>query len=248
MILLVDNYDSFTFNLQRYLHRLGHPVVVLRNDSRELDKALRDCSAIVLSPGPKAPDEAGRCLEIVREYSGSRAILGICLGHQVIYQAFGGSIIRAMRPIHGRDLPIALEPHALFESIPQRSRFARYHSLIGDAANIPSCLQVTAWSCPEVANQGIYPGGNAREIMAVAHRHQPTFGVQFHPESILSGYGYQLLANFLTIAGLTVESPLPDSDLVDSIKRPETLESTGTASEPPSEHSVVLPRLLQPNR
>jgi para-aminobenzoate synthetase component II len=242
MILLIDNYDSFTFNLQRYLVRLGQDVVVLRNDSAALDAALQNCSAIVLSPGPKAPNEAGRCLEIVREYSGATAILGICLGHQVIFQAFGGTITRAQRPIHGRDLPIELESHKLFEKIPSRSRFARYHSLIGDAASVPACLKTIAWSSG-LGNSS----DSAQEIMAIAHRHHATFGVQFHPESILSGHGYQLLANFLKLAGLTIVEPLPTSDLVVSA---EQIGAEGPANELPEgtdELTVVLPRLLQPN-
>ncbi|MEZ6135464.1 MAG: aminodeoxychorismate/anthranilate synthase component II [Pirellulaceae bacterium] len=196
MILLVDNYDSFTFNLQRYLVRLDQSVCVLRNDAPQLDDLLSICSAIILSPGPKTPSEAGRCLEIVRHHSGRVPILGICLGHQVIFQAFGGTVVRAARPIHGRSMAMHFAASPLFVGIKQNSRFARYHSLVGDPHTLPPCLRVTATSATS-------------EIMAIDHMTHPTFGIQFHPESVLSTDGYQLLANFLSVIGLQELGPLP---------------------------------------
>ena len=225
MILLVDNYDSFVFNLQRYLRQLGQPVQVLRNnDPRLLEDLTRHYSAIVLSPGPKSPREAGHSLAVVQEFSGRIPILGVCLGHQVIYQAFGGRIVRAIQPIHGKSTPLTLAPSRLFEGIPDVAYFARYHSLVGAEDSLPACLKITAWSA-----EG--------EIMAVEHREHPTFGVQFHPESVLSLQGHLLLSNFLHCAAIPTLSTLPEPDLenLQQIQPPQPLvEASG--------HTVVLPR------
>lgn len=222
MILLIDNYDSFTYNLVRYLRLLGQEVVVARNDAVELIELAQRCQAIVISPGPKAPAEAGECLNMVRSLAGRKPMLGICLGHQVIYEALGGLVVRAVEPMHGRTTPMQLADTPLFEGIPDQTPFARYHSLIGQAASLPKCLQVIAWS----------PG---QEIMAVAHRDSAVFGVQFHPESVLSTAGFQLLANFLHLAGLTTPDSLPTNDyLVSPLTNSEMEEKS---DEPP----VVLP-------
>ncbi len=211
MILLIDNYDSFVFNLQRYFVRLGQAVLVIRNDDVRLANALTKArqgaiepfaswgakpAALVLSPGPKRPCEAGYCLEMVQTFSGNLPILGVCLGHQVIYEAFGGLVVRADVPMHGRASPIRLGPSRLFAGLSQGDgeaevEFARYHSLVAQPASLPQHLLVTARS---IDNQ----------IMAVEHRSHATYGVQFHPESILSPRGYRVLANFLHIALSTI--------------------------------------------
>ncbi len=222
MILLIDNYDSFTYNLVRYFKRLNQDVVVARNDSPELAERLLRCQAIVISPGPKAPVDAGGCLAVVREHAHRLPILGICLGHQIIYEAFGGTVVRATKPIHGRATPMQLGQSALFHDIPDQPRFARYHSLIACPDSLPHCLEVIAWS-------------EHREIMAIVHREFPVYGVQFHPESVLSTEGYQLLANFLKIAQLDCPSLLPANDFVPNVA------SNLVVEEEPVELPVVLP-------
>ncbi len=230
MILLVDNYDSFTYNLRRYLVRLGQPVVVTRHDAIDLSQSLVDrFQAIVLSPGPKTPRDAGASLEIVRRYSGRLPILGVCLGHQVIFEAFGGRIVRARTPVHGRRTCIHLLESRLFAGLEEQTSFARYHSLIASSESLPDCLKVTAWS-------------REREIMAIEHRNHATFGVQFHPESVLSFAGYQVLKNFLDVAKLTVPDALPELDLV----HPEQVWQDSLAAANPvigrEEQPVVLPK------
>lgn len=203
MILLIDNYDSFTFNLKRYLVQLGQEVTVVRNDAELLRSNLADShSALVISPGPKTPQAAGMCLSIVAQYSGQLPILGVCLGHQVIYEACGGVVGRALRPTHGSASPMQLLTSPLFAGIESGTVFARYHSLVGLPASLPESLRVIAWS-PE------------REIMAVEHKQHATFGVQFHPESILSLSGHRLMRNFLVAAGLATVDSLPLGDLSD---------------------------------
>lgn len=235
MILLIDNYDSFTFNLQRYLTQLGQEVVVLRNDSPRLASLLSDSfSAILISPGPRAPQDAGYCIEVVRRESGRLPILGVCLGHQVIYEAFGGRILRALAPVHGKSCKVDFEPSRLFVGIESGTPFARYHSLIADSVTIPGWLSVTAWS----------PEG---EIMAIEHKEHLTFGVQFHPESILSLAGHQLLSNFLSCAGLHRNMTLPNSDLLDTTQSQydfSELDSHAGRMEP-EELAVVLPKLFK---
>lgn len=224
MILLIDNYDSFTFNLRRYLVQLGQQVCVVRNDDNRLEQDLKQYfAAMVISPGPRAPQDAGLCLRLTRQWSGQIPILGVCLGHQVIYEACGGAIVRALRPVHGQSTPMELLPSPIFEGIATGTRFARYHSLVGGIACVPKCLQVIAWS-------------EEREIMAVAHREHPTYGVQFHPESVLSLAGHRLLRNFLVSANLPVLPEMPDSDLADPG------QANASAGPLPEPHSVVLPK------
>lgn len=181
MILIVDNYDSFVFNVARYFEELGHRTHVVRND----DVAAADlkAKAIVISPGPCTPHEAGASMQIVRDYSGKLPILGICLGHQVIGAVFGGEVKRARRPMHGDSSEIEHTGTGLFEGVPPRFSAGRYHSLIVDRVENTD-LQITARS-------------DDGEIMGLQHKHHPTFGVQFHPESILTEHGYDLLRNFL---------------------------------------------------
>ena len=194
MILLIDNYDSFVYNLARYLVRLGQETRVVRNDEIDVAAVRRlGPPGIVISPGPCTPREAGCSLDVVRELSGEIPILGVCLGHQAIGAAFGGQVVRAPRPIHGRSSLIVHGASGLFAGLPSPLRVARYHSLVVADEGLPSELEVTARS-----EDGV--------LMALSHRRHPTHGVQFHPESILTERGYELLANFLRIAGLTVSA------------------------------------------
>lgn len=187
MILLIDNYDSFVYNLARYVGELGFERLVKRNDAMTLEeiKALKP-SHIIVSPGPKAPEQAGISMAVIREFTGRIPILGVCLGHQAIGQVFGGVVARAKRPLHGKASLISHDRKNLFRNLPNPLRVARYHSLIVSDENFPSELNVTA-RCE---------GG---EIMALEHRDYPVFGVQFHPESVLTEGGYDLLKNFLTV-------------------------------------------------
>ncbi len=233
MILLIDNYDSFTFNLYRYFRQLDQAVTVARNDAADLDPLLDECQAIVISPGPKAPAQAGRCLEIIAAYAPRKPILGICLGHQAICQAFGANIVRALRPMHGRSSPVELLPSALFQHLSTPAMFGRYHSLVAEPASIPDDqLQIIAWS-------------SEREVMAVAHRSYPTYGVQFHPESVLSLGGFQLLANFLDLSGLKRPDQLPAGDLLDTSTRRDEPKIVGeepcTVALPSQRYLVELP-------
>jgi len=197
MILLIDNYDSFVHNLARYFQRLGQETLVVRNT--DIDPA-GVCElhpqAVVLSPGPCTPTEAGCSLEVVRQLSSQVPILGVCLGHQTIGAAFGAEIVRAPEPIHGRASTIHHNEQGVFLGLPNPLTVGRYHSLVVDAATLPAELQVIARTADGV-------------IMALAHRRWPVVGVQFHPESILTQGGYELLANFLRLAGLEPPSSLP---------------------------------------
>ena len=185
MILIVDNYDSFVHNVARYFEELGQRTRVVRNDAvTEADLAAK---AIVVSPGPCTPHEAGQSMEIVRRCSGRIPILGICLGHQVIGEVFGGLVRRARRPMHGDSSEINHSGTGMFAGLPQRFSAGRYHSLIVDLDGRDTPLQVTATS-----DEG--------EIMGLRHKSHPTFGLQFHPESILTEGGYDLLRNFLKVA------------------------------------------------
>ncbi len=183
MILIIDNYDSFVFNVARYFEELGQRTRVVRND--EITAADLNAKAIIISPGPCTPHEAGESMQIVRDYSGKLPILGICLGHQVIGQVFGGVVKRATRPMHGDSSEIDHKGEGLFKDIPQKFSAGRYHSLIVEQVENTQ-LDVTAW-----ADNG--------EIMGLQHKTHPTFGVQFHPESILTEHGYDLLRNFLKV-------------------------------------------------
>ena len=181
MILIVDNYDSFVFNVARYFEELGAPTIVVRNDEvREEDLKAK---AIVISPGPCAPLQAGASMKIMRDYSGKVPILGICLGHQVMGEVFGGVVKRARKPMHGDSSEIEHDGTGVFKNLPQKFSAGRYHSLIVDQVE-GTVLDVTARS-------------DDGEIMGLRHRQHPTFGVQFHPESILTEHGYDMLRNFL---------------------------------------------------
>jgi anthranilate synthase/aminodeoxychorismate synthase-like glutamine amidotransferase len=208
MLLLIDNYDSFVYNLARYFAELGCQTQVVRNDRITVDE-IRTLApaAIVLSPGPCTPLEAGVSLDVVRELGDQVPLLGVCLGHQAIASAFGGRIIRAPEPVHGRTSPIHHRGTSLFTGVPNPLRATRYHSLIVDESLLPAELQVTARS-----DDGL--------PMALEHRSRPVFGVQFHPESILTECGHHLLANFLKLAGIAprdcpagdFSAPAPDAN------------------------------------
>jgi para-aminobenzoate synthetase component II len=182
MILIVDNYDSFVYNVARYFEELGERPRVVRND--EVTASDLKAKAIVISPGPCTPHETGQSLDIVHEYSGKLPILGICLGHQVIGEVFGGKVTRAKRPMHGDASEILHDGEGVFEGLPPRFSAGRYHSLIVNLDGCDTPLDVTARS-------------DDGEIMGLRHRDHPTFGVQFHPESILTEHGYDMLRNFL---------------------------------------------------
>jgi anthranilate synthase/aminodeoxychorismate synthase-like glutamine amidotransferase len=192
MILLIDNYDSFVHNLGRYIERLGQSTQIVRNDEIDIASVrVMTPAAIVISPGPCTPREAGASVDIVRALHADIPMLGVCLGHQVIAEALGGRIIRAAAPVHGRASRIRHEGTGLFSGVPSPLNVGRYHSLVVDPENLPSNLRPTAWTDDNV-------------LMAFEHTKLPVFGVQFHPESILTECGYNLLSNFLRIAGLTI--------------------------------------------
>lgn len=189
MLLMIDNYDSFTWNVVQYLGELGAEVEVYRNDEVSLERIaeLRP-RQIVISPGPCTPDEAGISLALVERFAGEIPILGICLGHQSIGQQFGGRIVRAGRVMHGKLSEVHHTGAGVFEGLPSPFTATRYHSLVIEAGSLPDCLEVTAWT--EI-------GGEREEIMGVRHRRFDVEGVQFHPESIVSEHGHALLNNFL---------------------------------------------------
>jgi anthranilate synthase/aminodeoxychorismate synthase-like glutamine amidotransferase len=195
MILLLDNYDSFVFNLARYLEELGSATRVIRSDALTVGdiEQLRP-QAIVISPGPCTPQEAGISMQVIRQLGSEIPILGVCLGHQAIAAALGGEVIRAPAPVHGRTAPVKHHGKNIFAGLPNPFPAMRYHSLIVDHNRLPPELAVVAWT------DGI--------PMALEHRTWPVYGVQFHPESILTEGGHQLLANFLRLAGITpTQSP-----------------------------------------
>jgi anthranilate synthase/aminodeoxychorismate synthase-like glutamine amidotransferase len=197
MILLIDNYDSFTWNLVQFLGDLGAACDVRRNDALGVAEALAlQPAAIVLSPGPCTPNEAGICLDLIRAASGTVPILGVCLGHQAIGQAFGGQVVRAPVPMHGKISPMQHLGTDLFAGLPSPFPATRYHSLVVDRPSLPDTLVETAWT-DEVAADG----SPRRLIMGLRHRSAPIWGVQFHPESIASAHGHEILANFLAMAG-----------------------------------------------
>jgi anthranilate synthase/aminodeoxychorismate synthase-like glutamine amidotransferase len=192
MLLVLDNYDSFTYNLVQYAGELGAEPVVYRNDALTPAEALTlGPTAIIISPGPCTPREAGISVPLVRAAAGVVPLLGVCLGHQAIGEAFGGQVVRAERLMHGKTTLVAHTAHRLFRDIPSPFEVMRYHSLVVSSDEVPPELEVTAWSSDR-------PAG--REIMALCHRTLPIYGVQFHPESVATAHGKQLLSNFLSMA------------------------------------------------
>jgi len=192
MLLMIDNYDSFTWNLVQYLGELGEDVRVVRNDEMTLD-ALRRLApaAIVISPGPGTPNEAGLSLQIIEKLGGSVPILGVCLGHQSIGQAFGGKVVRAKEIMHGKTSMIHHDGKGVFRGVPNPFEATRYHSLIVEESTLPDCLDVSAWT--------VNADGTRDEIMGLRHKTLAVEGVQFHPESILTQHGHALLRNFLGV-------------------------------------------------
>jgi anthranilate synthase component 2 len=189
VLVLIDNYDSFTWNLAQYLGELGADVTVVRNDERTVsDVEAMHPSRIVISPGPCTPSEAGISVDVVRELGGRIPVLGVCLGHQAIGEAYGGRTIRARRIMHGKTAPVRHSGDGLFEGVPSPLIVTRYHSLVTDADALPDVLTPMAWSEGEEDRD---------EIQGMRHRQHPVWGVQFHPESVFSEGGKQLLANFL---------------------------------------------------
>jgi anthranilate synthase/aminodeoxychorismate synthase-like glutamine amidotransferase len=187
-VLLVDNYDSFTYNLYQYLGELGADTTVVRNDALTVEAVLsRHPDGIVISPGPGTPDQAGISLELVRAAAGRVPVLGVCLGHQSLGQAFGGRVVRAPVPMHGKTSEIHHDDSALFRGLPNPFTATRYHSLVVERASLPACLEVTAWTDDDL-------------VMGLRHRDHALRGVQFHPESILTAPGKELLRNFLESA------------------------------------------------
>ena len=214
MILVIDNYDSFVHNLARYFRQLGCDTSVVRNDSISIEQIQRvNPDAIVLSPGPCDPDQAGICLQVIEQLQTSTPILGVCLGHQAIIQAFGGTIVRAQEPMHGRGSPVEHSGSPMFADVPSPFMAARYHSLVGQPASVPDCLAVTA-------NTG------DKTVMAVEHQTLPIVGLQFHPESVLTVCGYRLISNFLSLANIEHSAERVD-DLQRSQIRSDGLELRG---------------------
>ena len=187
MFLLIDNYDSFTYNLWHYLGELGAEVEVWRNDALTVDQVLaKQPQGIVISPGPCDPDKAGICLELINRAAGQVPLFGVCLGEQAMGQAFGGRVIRAPQPMHGKVDMIHHDGTGIFAGLPTPFRATRYHSLVVERASLPDCLHVSAWTADQL-------------IMGIAHKTHPVWGVQFHPESIETEHGHAMLRNFLTM-------------------------------------------------
>ena len=190
MLLMIDNYDSFTYNVVQYLGELGADVHVVRNDQIAVeDIAALAPEKIVLSPGPCTPNEAGISMAVIEEYAGKVPLLGICLGHQSIGQVFGGKVVRARKVMHGKTSAIYHRGEGVFAGLSQPFEATRYHSLVVERDSLPDCLEVTAWTQDEA--------GEVDEIMGLRHRKLAVEGVQFHPESILTAHGHDLLRNFL---------------------------------------------------
>lgn len=189
-LLMIDNYDSFTFNLVQYFGELGCEVEVRRNDEITLDEIEQKApSHLVISPGPCTPNEAGVSLEAIKRFAGQLPILGVCLGHQSIGQAFGGKIVHASNIMHGKTSPVMHTDSGVFKGLAQPFTATRYHSLVIEQASLPECLEVTSWTENE--------DGSREEIMGVRHKELAIQGVQFHPESILTESGHQMLKNYL---------------------------------------------------
>ncbi|MBL8565810.1 MAG: aminodeoxychorismate/anthranilate synthase component II [Hyphomicrobiaceae bacterium] len=190
MLILIDNYDSFTYNLVHFLGELGAQSEVVRNDKMSAEEIIAaKPKAIVLSPGPCTPNEAGVCLDLIAKAGSTIPILGVCLGHQSIGQAYGGKVIRAPDPMHGKLSTVTHSDKGVFRGLPRKFQVTRYHSLIVERSSLPECLEVTAET-----SDGL--------IMGLQHKSHPVHGVQFHPESIASEHGHALLANFLELAGI----------------------------------------------
>ncbi len=192
MLLMIDNYDSFTYNIVQYLGELKADVKVVRNDEISVeDIATLKPERIVISPGPCSPSEAGISLETIHQYAGKLPILGVCLGHQSIGQAFGGDVVRAKKVMHGKTSQIHHNGKGIFKNLPSPFRATRYHSLVVKKETLPECLEITAWTQNE--------DGSVDEIMGLRHKTLQIEGVQFHPESILTEHGHQMLQNFLDL-------------------------------------------------
>ena len=189
-VLMIDNYDSFTYNLVQYLQELGAEVLVHRNDQISIEEieALNP-DRLMISPGPCTPNEAGISIAAIQHFAGKLPILGVCLGHQAIGQAFGGKVIRARQVMHGKTSPIYHSGAGVFRNLPSPYTATRYHSLVVEKDSLPDCLEMTAWTCNE--------DGSVDEVMGMRHKTLPIEGVQYHPESILSEHGHALLENFL---------------------------------------------------
>lgn len=197
MLLMIDNYDSFTYNIVQYFGELGQDVKVVRNDEISIGEIESlNPEYLVISPGPCSPNEAGISLESICYFAGKIPLLGVCLGHQSIGQAFGGDVIRAREVMHGRLSPMYHANIGVFQDLPNPFTATRYHSLVVDKNTLPDCLEVTAWTQ--------LPDGSMDEIMGLRHKTLPVEGVQFHPESILSEHGHHLLRNFLQQHAATV--------------------------------------------
>ncbi len=190
MLLMIDNYDSFTYNVVQYLGELGADVKVARNDEITLDEIEQLApQRIVISPGPCTPNEAGISMAVIERFAGRLPLLGICLGHQSIGQVFGGEVVRARQVMHGKTSPIHHRGEGVFKGLSQPFEATRYHSLVVARESLPDCLEITAWTETD--------SGELDEIMGLRHRELPIEGVQFHPESILTAHGHDLLRNFL---------------------------------------------------
>ncbi|MBT4244791.1 MAG: aminodeoxychorismate/anthranilate synthase component II [Gammaproteobacteria bacterium] len=190
MLLMIDNYDSFTYNLVQYFGELGQEVVVYRNDEISINEIESlNPNYIVISPGPCTPNEAGISLELIKKFAGKFPILGVCLGFQAIVQSFGGNIIGAQKIMHGKVSPVHHTSKSLFKGLKNPLNATRYHSLVAEKKTLPECFEVTAWTNTE--------SGDMEEIMGVRHNSYPIEGVQFHPESILTEHGHQMLNTFL---------------------------------------------------
>ena len=189
-VLMIDNYDSFTYNLVQYLQELGAEVLVHRNDKIDLAgmEAL-NADRLMISPGPCTPNEAGTSVDAIKHFAGKIPVLGVCLGHQALGQAFGGQVVRARTVMHGKTSPVHHTGKGVFRGLPSPYTATRYHSLVVDKASLPDCFEVTAWTLDD--------NGDMDEIMGMRHRELPLEGVQYHPESILTEHGHDLLNNFL---------------------------------------------------